>query len=220
MQTISRTARIWLGAGGALLTAALVFHGPPDPDLTGQLHNIADGTHRWAMVHWTAAVALFLLSGAAFLSLVGSATGDRLPGHPSAWMVMALGALTTVTTAVTEASVVSVVAHVGDQTAFNTWWAFSGGMANGFFALAIAVGMIALAEARSDDRQLPQWAAAVGTAAGFLSALGWCLDEQLGIAIGGPIWLISTIIMCLWLIAFSFAGLTDAAVARPAARQP
>ena len=147
MQTTTHTARLWLGAGAALLTAALIIHGPPDPDLTKQLRHIAEGGDRWAIAHWAAAVALFLLSGGAFLMLLGRAAGEAVPGHPGAWMVMALGALTTVTTAVAEASVVSVAAHAGDQAAFDTWWAFSSGMANGFFALAIAVGLIALAAA-------------------------------------------------------------------------
>lgn len=217
MHSTLRTARLWLGSGAALLTAALVFHGPPDPDLTIQLHHVADGSNRWAIVHWTAAVALFLFSGAAFLTLLASAAGEKVAGHPGAWMVMALGALATVTTAVSEASVVSVAAQAGDQTAFDTWWAFSSGMANGFFALAIAVGLIALSEFRSDARHLPRWTAAIGMVAGFLSALGWCLGEQLGIAIGGPIWLISTLVMCLWLIAFCLIGLPVTAAARQAA---
>jgi hypothetical protein len=132
-------------------------------------------------------------------------------------MVMALGALTTFTTAVSEATVVSVAAHAGDQAAFDTWWAFSGGMANGFFALALAVGLIALSELRSDTRHLPRWIAAIGIAAGFLSALGWSLGEHMGIAIGGPIWLISTLVMCLWMIAYSLIGLPTATAARLAA---
>lgn len=206
MQTTTHTARLWLGAGAALLTAALIIHGPPDPDLTKQLRHIAEGGDRWAIAHWAAAVALFLLSGGAFLMLLGRAAGEAVPGHPGAWMVMALGALTTVTTAVAEASVVSVAAHAGDQAAFDTWWAFSSGMANGFFALAIAVGLIALAALRSEPQRLPRWASAIGTAAGFLSALGWSLGQQLGIPIGGPIWLISTLVMCLWLCWFAFAG--------------
>lgn len=214
--TITRTARLWLGAGASLLVAALIFHGPPDPDLTVQLHHVADGSDRWSIVHWTAAISLFLISGAAFLTLLGAAAGAAMTGHPGAWMVMALGGLTTFTTAVSEATVVAAAAHAGDQAAFDTWWAFSSGMANGFFALAIAVGLIALAELLAEDGRLPKWAAAIGTATGFLSALGWSLGEQLGIAIGGPIWLISTIVMCLWLIWFALAGLATEYHARKA----
>ncbi|MCG6882920.1 MAG: hypothetical protein LJE62_04100 [Silicimonas sp.] len=207
MTETTKTARLWLATGAALLSAALVFHGPPDPDLTVQLQHVADGSHRWAIVHWTAAISLFLISGSAFLVLLGRAAGERVPGHSGAWMVMALGALTTFTTAVTEAAVVSEAAHSGDQSAFDTWWAFSGGMANGFFALAIATGFIGLAALRSEDRELPAWAAALGAAAGFLSAFGWSLGEHMGVWIGGPIWLISTLLMCLWLVWFGLAGL-------------
>ncbi len=207
MNSTTRTSRIWLGTGAALLSAALVFHGPPDPDLTVQLHHVADGSHRWSIVHWTAAVSLFLISGAAFLALFEQAAGDNLPGHPGAWMAMALGALATFTTAVAEAAVVAEAAHAGDQATFDIWWAFSSGMANGFFALAIATGFIALAVYRADHREMPVWAAAVGTAGGFLSALGWTLGEHLGVWIGGPVWLISTLVMCLWLVWFGLAGL-------------
>ena len=210
MQSTTQTARLWLGTGAALLTAALIFHGPPDPDLNVQLHHIADGSNRWAIVHWTAAVALFLMSGGAFLMLLGRAAGEAVAGHPGAWMVMALGALTTFTTAVSEAAVVSVAANAGDQAAFDTWWAFSGGMANGFFALGIASGLIASFDLRADARELPKWVSGIGAAAGFLSAFGWSLGEHFGIRIGGPIWLISTVIMCVWLVSFSFAGLAAA----------
>lgn len=208
MNSTATTARLWLSTGAGLLSAALVFHGPPDPDLTVQLHHVADGSHRWSIVHWTAAVSLFLLSGAAFLALFGRAAGEALPGHPGAWMVMALGALATFTTAVTEAAVVAKAANAGDQATFDTWWAFSGGMANGFFALAIATGLIALSVVRDDQRQIPIWASVAGTASGFLSAFGWVLDEHMGIGIGGPIWLISTLVMSLWLVWFGLAGLS------------
>ena len=207
MNSTTKTARFWLATGAALLSAALVFHGPPNPDLTIQLENVADGSHRWSAVHWTAAVSLFLISGAAFLALYGRAAGESLPGHPGAWMVMALGALTTFTTAVTEAAVVAEAAHAGDQATFDIWWAFSSGMANGFVALAIATGFIALAVARADEPEMPFWAASLGAAAGFLSALGWTLGEHMGVWIGGPIWLISTLVMCLWLVWFGVTGL-------------
>ena len=123
---------IWLATGTVLLATALVFHGPPDADLTVQMQHIADGHGRWAIVHWTAAVALFLISGASFLMLTTSARVRRSPILSSAWVVMALGALTTFSTAVAEASVVAVAADRGDTDTFVTWWAFSGGMGNGF----------------------------------------------------------------------------------------
>jgi hypothetical protein len=170
------------------------------------LQNVADGSHRWSIVHWTAAVSLFLISGGAFLALFGRAAGEVLPGHPGAWMVMALGAMATFITAVTEAAVVAEAAHHGDQATFDVWWAFSSGMANGFFALAIATGFIALAIARAGNREMPIWAALIGSVAGFLSALGWTLGEHMGVWIGGPVWLFSTLVMSLWLVWFGLAA--------------
>jgi len=205
MQTTSTTARLWLGTGASLLSLALVFHGPIDPDLTKQLHKVADGSHRWAIVHSGAAVALFLISGSAFLTLVARAAGETVAGHPGAWMVMALGALTTFTTAVAEATVVSGAAHHTDQATFDTWWAFSSGMANGFFALAIATGFIALAQLRSGASDMPRWAVRIGTTSGFVSAIGWSLGQHLGIWIGGPVWLVSTLVMCLFLAGYGLA---------------
>ena len=199
-------AGLWLGTGACLLIIALVFHGPPDTDLSVQMHHVAEGHARWALVHWTAAVALFLISGAGFLKLADQSNGEITSGLRSAWLVVALGALLTVSTAVSEASVVSVAADMGNETTFRTWWAFSGGMANGFFALALASAFIALAEARSEASRMPVWSSGAGAVFGLLSAVGWSLGEQLGIEIGGPIWLVSTLLMCVWLAWFGFAA--------------
>jgi len=197
---------IWLAAGTVLLAAALIFHGPPDADLSAQMQYIADGHGRWATVHWTAAVALFLISGASFLNLTTDASVRRSPILSSAWMVMALGGLTTFSTAVAEASVVAVAADRGDTDAFMTWLSFSGGMGNGFWALALATGLVAYRDASDKDRILPRWAAIAGSVFGVLSATGWTLGEQLGIGIGGPIWLISSLLMCLWLAWYGLAS--------------
>ena len=202
----NKTAGLWLGSGASLLIVALIFHGPPDPDLTVQMQHIAEGHTRWALVHWTAAVALFLISGSSFLNLIDQSAGGSSTALRSAWLVLALGALLTVSTAVSEASVVSVAAHAGDNAAFVSWWAFSSGMANGFFALALASALIALAEARSDASRLPVWSCAAGTVFGVLSAVGWSLGEHFGVGIGGPIWLISTLLMCVWLAWFGFTA--------------
>ncbi|HZD26808.1 MAG TPA: hypothetical protein VE631_11140 [Alphaproteobacteria bacterium] len=204
--SVSGPGGVWLAAGTLLLAAALVFHGPPDADLSVQMQKIADGHGRWAAVHWTAATALFLISGASFLNLVLNPRVRHSPILSSAWMVMALGALTTFSTAVTEASVVAVAADRGDTDAFMTWWAFSGGMGNGFWALALATALVAYHDARSDEGILPRWAAIAGTAFGVLSATGWTLGEQLGIGIGGPIWLISSLLMCLWLAGYGLSS--------------
>ena len=209
-QSNNGIAGLWLGTGASLLIIALVFHGPPDPDLSVQMQHVAEGHTRWALVHWTAAVALFLVSGAGFLNLIDQNTGGSSTGLRSGWLVLALGALLTVSTAISEAAVVSAAAHAGDKATFLSWWEFSGGMANGFFALALASALIALAEARSDARRMPVWSCAAGTVFGVLSAVGWSLGEHFGVGIGGPIWLISTLLMCAWLAWFGFAALRPA----------
>ena len=215
-QTNNAIAGLWLGTGASLLIVALVFHGPPDPDLSVQMQHIAEGHTRWALVHWTAAVALFLLSGAGFLNLIDQNTGGSSTSLRSAWLVFALGALLTVSTAISEAAVVSVAANAGDKAAFNSWWAFGGGMGNGFFALALATALIAFAETRGDASRMPAWSCTAGTVFGVLSAVGWSLGEHFGIGIGGPIWLISTLLMCAWLAWFGFAALRPAR--RPSSR--
>ena len=53
---------------------------------------------------------------------------------------------------------------------------------------------------------MPIWAAGSVSVAGFLSALGWTLGEHMGVWIGGPVWLISTLVMSLWLVWFGLAG--------------
>ena len=200
------TSGIWLATGTLLLAAALIFHGPPDADLSVQMQHVAEGHARWAIVHWTAAVALFLISGAALLNLATDPAVRCSPTLASAWVVMALGALTTFSTAVAEASVVAAAAEAGETAAFMTWWAFASGMGNGFWALALATALIAYSDARVEDGRLPRWAAAAGVVFGVLSATGWTLGQQLGIGIGGPIWLISSLLMCLWLAWFGLAS--------------
>jgi hypothetical protein len=205
-KTMNVTGGIWLAAGTVLLATALVFHGPPDSDLSVQMEHVAEGHTRWATVHWTAAVALFLISGASFLNLATNVKVQRSPILSSAWVVMALGALTTFTTAISEASVVATAAEMGETAAFVTWWAFAAGMGNGFWALALATALIAYHDARDVNAILPHWGAAAGVVFGVLSATGWTLGEQLEIGIGGPIWLISSILMCLWLAWFGVAS--------------
>ena len=45
--TGTRTAGAWLAIAAIILALALVFHGPPSPDLGMQMHHIADGSLRW-----------------------------------------------------------------------------------------------------------------------------------------------------------------------------
>jgi len=62
------------------------------------MQHVAEGHARWALVHWTAAVALFLMSGAGFLNLIDQNTSESSTGLRSARLVFALGAFLTVCT--------------------------------------------------------------------------------------------------------------------------
>lgn len=209
-QPNTATAGLWLGLGALLLIIALIFHGAPDPDLSVQMQHVAEGHARWALVHWTAAAALLLISGAGFMNLIDLSSDGSGAGLRSAWLVFALGALLTVSTAISEAAVISAAAGRGDEATFTSWWEFAAGMANGFFALALASAFIAITDARSDARRMPAWSSAAGGLFSVLSAVGWSLGEQFGVEIGGPIWLVSTLLMCLWLAWFGFAALGQA----------
>lgn len=203
--THMRVAGAWLGAGGLLLATALVFHGPPAVDVTDQMQIVAGGAGRWATVHWIAAAALSLFAVA---GLVVLSAGSRLTGDwwtMSAWAVLPVGALWTMTTAVAEATAVTAAAVSGNVAMFESWWAFSEGKANGFAALALAIVLVARNEARASDRVMPVWASWTGVVVAAGSFLGWVLGSWLGIGAGGPIWLLSSLVMCLWLLWFGVA---------------
>jgi len=105
-QTGLRVAGMWLAGAALLLAIALGFHGPLHPDLEVQMTRIAGSASRWAAVHWTAAAAFSCFTVASVLALV---SGPRLTSTGrlvSAWAVVLVGALWTLTTAVTEATVV------------------------------------------------------------------------------------------------------------------
>jgi hypothetical protein len=212
-ETGMRAAGFWLAFAALLLAAALAFHGPPSPDLAVQMQMIADGSLRWSIVHWAAAAALSFF---AIAGLVALAAGSRLTEHwwtMSAWAVLPVGALWTVTTAIAEATVIFDAAVSGNRAVFETWWAFAEGMANGFAAMALAFTVIAANEART-DAAMPIWASWIAATAGMASVAGWALGSWLDIGIGGPIWVVSSLVMCLWLVWF---GLT---LARTGASYP
>ena len=203
--TAMRVAGSWLSIGALLLAAALAFHGPPSPVMTEQMQIIAEGSTRWSIVHWAAAAAL---SSFAIAGLIVLASGSRLTAGwatMTAWAVLSVGALWTMTTAVAEATAITHVATSGNQELFEAWSKFSEGKANGFAFLALAVATIAAGEARNPDGVKPIWAAWVGSVVAVISFLGWVLGSWIGVGIGGPVWLASSLVMCLWLVWF---GLT------------
>ena len=210
-QSNNGTAGLWLGAGASLLIIALVFHGPPDPDLSVQMHHVAEGHTRWALVHWTAAVALFLISGSGFLNLIDQNTGGSSTGLRSAWLVLALGALLTVSTAVSEAAVVSAAANAGDMAAFALLVGIFGRHGEWFLRPRTRnVRSLRWLKRAAMPAGCPHGPCRGSAIFGVLSAVGWSLGEHFGIGIGGPIWLISTLLMCVWLAWFGFAALRPA----------
>jgi hypothetical protein len=162
-----------------------------------QMKVIAEGPTRWVVVHWVAAAALSLFTVA---GLVVLAAGSRLTQGwwtTTVWAVLLLGALWTLTTAVAEATAVSGAAVSGNKAMFEAWWAFAEGKATGFIFLALAVAVIAGNEARS-SRVTPVWASWIAVVAGVASFAGWVLGRWLEIAPGNLVWVISSLVMCLW----------------------
>ena len=104
-----------------------------------------------------------------------------------------------------EATAVTHAAVTDDETSFAAWRTFSEGMANGFAALALCVAMIAGNEIQTVERATPKWAAGVAVIAGLTSFIGWALWSWIDLGFGAPIWLVSSIVMCLWLLWFGAA---------------
>ena len=198
-QTALRVAGAWLAAASLLLAAALAFHGPLHPDLSVQMAHIGQSASRWAAVHWTAAAALSCFAIAAVLILLSRSRLTSSGTTLSAWAVVLVGALWTLTTAVTEVTVIADLAASGDLAQFTSWWSFAEGYANGFSMLAVAVAAIAWNEYRDPSRILPKWSAAVGAGAGLLSFAGWVFGVWLDVGPANLLWLVASGAMCLWL---------------------
>lgn len=97
-----RVAGAWLAAASFLLGGVLVFHGPLAANLDAQMRIIAAASVRWAVVHWVAAVALSLFAVGALVVLAAASRLTQDWWTRSAWAVLPVGALWTVTTAVAE----------------------------------------------------------------------------------------------------------------------
>jgi hypothetical protein len=200
-----RIAGAWLALAAIILAVALLFHGPISPDRGVQMERIADGSFRWAIVHWAAAAALSIF---AIASLIALTAGSRLTQDwwtLSAWALLPIGALWTVTTAVAEATVIFDAAVTGDRAVYETWWMFAQGNGNGFAAMALAFTVIAANEARTEGGATPFLASSIAAIAGVASFAGWALGMWLGLAFGAPIWLFGSLVMCLWLVWFGLS---------------
>jgi hypothetical protein len=199
-QTGLRVAGAWLAAAGLLLVVALGFHGPLHPHPEMQMMRIAESPSRWAAVHWTAAAALSCFTIAAVLVLVSRSRLTSTGKTTSAWAVLLVGALWTLTTAITEVTVIANLARSRDLVQFEAWWSFAQGHGNGFAMLALAVAGIAWNEYRSPYRLLPKWSASVGAGAGVASFAGWALGVWFDVGPANLLWLLASGVMCLWLV--------------------
>jgi hypothetical protein len=193
---------MWLAVASLLMIAALVFHGPIAPDLHDQMTRIADASLRWSVVHWLAAAALSLyaMSGLVVLTSQSRLVDGKWP--MTAWAVLVVGALWTMTTAVAEATVVTNTAVSGSKEMFEAWWAFAEGKANGFAFLALAVAVIAGNEARSSEGVTPKWSAWTAMIAGGASFSGWALGMWFGVGTGNLLWVVSSLLMNVWTLWF------------------
>jgi hypothetical protein len=80
---------------------------------------------------------------AAVLVLVSRSRMTSTGKTMSAWAVVLVGALWTLTTAVTEVTVIADLPRSRDLAQFEAWWSFAEGHGNGFSTLAVAVASLA-----------------------------------------------------------------------------
>ena len=192
----------WLAVASALMLIVFALHGPIAPDLDTQMTRIAEAAGRWAAVHWTAASALSLFAVSGLILLTSRSPRTDGAWTLTAWAVVCVGSLWTVTTAVVETTVVADAAAAGDVGTYAVWWEFAEGSGHGFAFLALAIAVIAGSDARSPARVTPAWSAWAAVIAGIGSFLGWALGMWLGVAIGNPLWVAASTGMCLWTLAF------------------
>lgn len=200
-----RTGGAWFAIASFLIILTLVLHGPIAPDLSDQMTRIAGHATRWAVSHWIAAAALsfYAVSGLIVLSSRSRLT-DRW-WTLSAWAVITVGGLWTVTTALAETTVVADAAAFGDTETFMAWWAFAEGKANGFAVVALAIAVIAGQEARGSYASTPKWSAWAAVVAGVAAFVGWVLGMWFEVGFGSPLWLVASIAMSLWTLWFGLA---------------
>lgn len=199
----TRVAGAWLAVGSVLFVGSLVLHPPPSPDLGEFMAVIADEPTQWVLAHWAAALALTLFAITGLIILTTESQLSQNGWTMTAWAVLVVGAIWVTTTAVAEATVITEAAVAGDAATFEAWQLFAEGKAIGFGLLAVAIAVIAGNEARSTRSVTPVWASWIGAVAGIVAFVGFVvLGLLLGIAVGGLIWLVSTIVMSLWTLWF------------------
>ncbi|UYG06837.1 hypothetical protein [Halomonas sp. M4R1S46] len=203
--TALRVAGAWLAIASFLLVAALIVHGPLAHDLSDQMKEIADGATTWSAIHWVSAASLSLF---AVTGLIVLSSGSRLAASGwtmTAWAVLTVSALWTMTTAVAEATVVTNAAVSGTKEIFEAWWAFAEGKASGIAFLALSIVVISGNEAQSSERVVPAWSAWIAMISGVASFAGWALGRWFGVDFGNLLWVVSSVVMSMWTLWFGFA---------------
>ena len=200
-----RVAGTWLAIASSMLIPAVILHGSLGAVLGDQMKKIADGATAWSVVHWVSAAALSLY---AVTGLIMLSSASRLVGGwwtMTAWAVLTVSALWTMTTAVAEATVITNAAVAGASEMFEAWWAFAEGKASGIAFFALAVAVISGNEAQSSERAVPAWSAWIAMVAGVSAFAGWALGRWFGVEFGNLLWVASLVLMSAWTLWFGFA---------------
>jgi hypothetical protein len=92
----------------------------------------------------------------------------------------------------------------GTARCFESWWAFAEGKATGFVFLALAVAVIAGNEARTSGGT-PVWASWIAVVAGLAAVAGWVLGMWFDVPPGNLLWVVSPLVMSLWILWFGIA---------------
>ncbi len=203
--TAVRVAGTWLAVASLFLTVALISHGPLAPDLGEQMQMVTGRAQTWVAIHWASAAALSLFALAGIIVLTSGSRLVRGWWSMTAWGVLTISALWTMTTAVAEATAVTNAAVSGAREMFEAWWAFAEGKATGIAFLALAVAVISGNEAQSPERAVPAWSAWLAMVAGIASFAGWALGRWLGVDFGNLLWVASSVVMSLWTLWFGVA---------------
>lgn len=120
----------------------------------------------------------------------------------TAWAVLIVSALWVTTAAVVEATVITEAAIAGDTVMFEAWSSFAEAHSAAFLFFVLAIAVIAGNEARSTYPTTSVWGSWVGAIAGVAAFGGMVLVFGLGIALGGLVWVVSAVVMSLWLVWF------------------
>ncbi len=204
-----------LAIGSLLLVVGFVLHPPPAPNPAEFMATIAENPTRWVAAHGLTAISLsvFVIAGLIMLT-----SGSRFTQHwwtVSAWAVLIVSALWTTTAAVVEATAITQAAIADDVATFEVWTAFAEVHSAAFLFFVLAAAVIAGHEARSAYQTTPVWASWFGAVAGVGAFGGMILVFVLGIALGGLVWLASTIVMSMWLLWFGVALVRSRDTAEP-----